>query len=235
MSITFNDTTNKQGLYQHLLYLSGQNEASFPIADATRLLNFALDRYTYLSMISDGDWQFDDFGKGTFARARRSLISGRQDYTLKADYLTIERVEVLNEEGTWTKLKQFDSRDLENQSINDHFSEDGAPAHYDVVNNSLVLYPAPNYSLSEALELTYKRPLDYFSPSDTDAPVNIPSIHVEYLALHALSRSNLRSSDFNINQVRQDVIDYERQIKDGLSRRDNDTDYSLTPRINAIT
>ncbi len=232
MAVTFNDTTNKQGLYQHLLFLSGQTEASFPIADATRLLNFALDRYTYLSILSSGDWQFDDFGNSTFARARRSLASGQQDYSMQVDYLTVERVEIQDEDGVWHKLDQFDENDIADQSLNDYKSTDGTPQYYDIVNNSIVLYPAPDYSRSEALELTYKRPFNHFSTSDTTASINIPSIHSEYLVLHALSRSTLRSNDVNMNHVRQDVADYERMIKDGLSRRDRDIEHHLAPKIN---
>lgn len=232
MSVTFNDKNNKQGLYQHLLFLTGQNEASLPIEDATRLINFALDRYTYLSILSSGYWQFDDFGNSTFARARRSLISGQSDYTMNADYLTVERVEIQDSDGNWHKLDQFDQNSLNDESLNDYYSTDGTPQFYDIVNNSIVLYPAPDFTASRALELTYKRPFNHFSSTDTNAEINIPSIHAEYLVLHAISRSNLRSLDMNMKAVRQDVADYERMIKDGLSRRDRDIEHQLSPNIN---
>jgi hypothetical protein len=107
MAITFNDDTGKQGLVQHLKFLTGQD--SLDIKDATRLINFAADDYSYIALTSDGLWQFDDTRNVAAPTASSTLAANATEVTLNTGWLMINGITV---DGTETTDYTYTSNKL---------------------------------------------------------------------------------------------------------------------------
>lgn len=148
--------------------LSDTNAQSYTIANVTASINRAFERVTSLIREAQGRWQQDDSNNTDFPIATATLTSGQQDYELDPnEHFRIERVEVKDTAGGWTKLIPFDQSDVYNQPLSDFLSGSGIPQFYDKVGNSLFLYPKPSYTQAASLKLYYERGPSYFTVSDT--------------------------------------------------------------------
>lgn len=229
MANTFNDTSTQQGLVQHLRFLSGQDALS--IEDATRLINFALDDYSYIALTSSGRWKFDDSthenadGDATYPIATATVSAGETSIPLETDFLSVEEVRFNDE-----ILAPVDRRDYHGTKLTTLYGTSGTPRAYDYDSNALFLYPPP--STSGTVKLLYSRASPYFSTSDTTATVGIPRIHHEYLVLHALHRLSLRTNDSNRVEVRNELQAMEEKVRDFYSKRDQNTSRKLKAIIN---
>lgn len=232
MAITYNDTTNSQGLIQHIEFLTGQ--ANLDTGDLARLVNFGLDKYSHIAITGDGRWKFDDTTNTDFPRATANLTSGQQDYELETGYLIIERVEVKNEEGDWRKLTAIDQRDVSG-ALDEFHETDGDPMYYDVEGSSILLYPAPDYTQATSLKVYFKRPAVHFDKTDTTSAIGIPSVHAEYLALHAAYNIALKLNLKNRNQLREEMVAFEQMIREFFAMRDDDKPLQIRGRMNVIT
>lgn len=179
----FNDTTSNTGLIQDCeIRLFGGDFGAISgntkrLQVFTNLINRALDKVTYELITSSNTWQWADYNQTDFPEAVTDLNSGQEDYALDASHLVIREVQVLNEASQWIKLKHIDESTLDivdsNTAIEEYYSEDGTPKYYDLVSNSLILYPAPNYNqrLNEegasGLKVKFLKAHDYFTTSDT--------------------------------------------------------------------
>ena len=229
--ITYNDTTTKQGLYQHLKFITGQD--SLGIEDATRLFNFAADRYSYLALTSSGRWNFDDTnhvdgdGDKTFNIATATLNSGETAIPLETSFLTINQVSVVNDNGKKVVLRPIDTRDDKSDVLRETYSVAGTPEKYDYNAHSLFIYPASG--TSRTIEVQYGRAMKHFSTSDTSVSPGIPSIHYEYLVLYAAEQLSTRTQDNAYTQFRDARMRMEAEIRDWYSRRDQDSPRRLKP------
>lgn len=141
---------------------------AYTTTDLTYSLNRALEHVTAIIREAQGRWQYDDSNNTDFPIATTSLISDQQDYSLDGtSHFRIERVELMDSAGNWTKLRPFDQADAYNVSLSGLLTTPGLPQYYDKVGNSLFLYPAPNYSQAASLKLYYERGPSYFLTTDT--------------------------------------------------------------------
>lgn len=226
MTTTFNDSTDLQGIYQHTKFISGQD--SLAIKDFTRLANYALDDYSYLAMTSSGKWKFDDTTLTTHPSATRSTVAGQRDYDLDITFLTVDAVHILVD-GKYKKLKNIDRTSRE-QPLTSVFSEQGTPDYFDFDGNSIFLHPAPEKAYT--MKVFFSRAITYFDITDTTATIGIPRIHHEYISLHASHRLTLRTNDPNRVQLRDELFQFEKKIRDFYSKRDMTTPRTLKGKIN---
>lgn len=230
--LTFRDSTNKQGLYEHLKFITGQD--SLTIEDATRLFNFAADRYSYLALTSSGRWKFDDTNHvdesldPTFPIATATLNAGETSIPLATNFLTIERVTV-TEDGKKQVLQPIDLRDNKTQDLSTVYAGQGLPRYYDYNAQALFVYPASN--TSRTIEVQYGRAMKHFDVTDTNVSPGIPSIHYEYLTLYAAEQLAMRTQDNAYTQFRDGRMRMEMEIRDWYSKRDQDTPRQLKPKV----
>jgi len=143
------------------------NSVSFSVSDITTSSNRALERVTGLIRQAQGRWQWDDSNNPDYAIATTLLVADQQDYELDPTHYQIERVEVKDQDGNWSKLESIDQADLYNTSLTDFLKTAGSPQYYDKVGNSIFLYPKPNYGQTASLKVFYERGPDYFETTDT--------------------------------------------------------------------
>lgn len=225
--MVFSDTTNDSGIVQEARWLVGANTSSYPIKDLTRNVNRWFDRAVSLIFQADGRWQWDDSNQTTFPNATTDLVLGQQDYSLEVSHLRIERVEVKGTDGNWHKLTPFDPKDIKG-SIEEFEENDGSPRYYDVIANSVYLYPAPNYSQADSIKVWFQRRGSYFDTTDTTKIPGFAEIFHRYLSLGAAYDYALKNNVANRNQIREEISLMEESIKDFYALRQPDEHVKLS-------
>ncbi len=153
--------------------LTKTNSTSMPNAVVNRYIQPALEQVIALINASDSRWEFDDSNYTDLPIATTNLVANQQDYSLATTHLTIDRVDLLTSSGTWVELTQIDQQDLKRGrkvSLDTYQNTAGIPLEYDVLGNSVFLYPKPNYAQSAGLKLYFTRPgLNYDYTANANA------------------------------------------------------------------
>lgn len=228
--MVFSDSTNNGGIVEEARWLVGANSTSYPIKDLTRNVNRWLDKAVALIIPASGTWQFDDSNYTDYPIATTALVSGQEDYTLEASHLRIERVEIKNESGDWTRLKQIDRTEIKT-ALSEFAEEDGDPIYYDVSANSIKLYPAPDYSQSSSLKVFFQRKGSYFETTDTTKEPGFAEIFHRYLSLGAAYDYALKNRVTNKDEIKVELLEMEKDIQNFYSRRNRDGKHRMTPKF----
>lgn len=220
-------------------FLTKTNATSFPIADITILANNAMDRVTSLIFQADGRWQFDDTnqpatdqgdGTGGLPIATTSLVSGQQDYRFAVSHLGIERVEFKNTDGAWTLLKPIDQADVDGESLTDFYSTDGDPIYYDKIGNSIMLYPAPDFSQSASLKVYFSRPPIRFTVSDTTIQPGFNALYHDLIPLWVSYEYGVANGLPNADRIKVEIQEKEDALKEDYSLRNRDEHINLSSK-----
>lgn len=161
-------------------FLTHSNTTSFPSADRLILVNNAYNRVASLILKADDRWAFDDTNQTDMPSATTALVSGQQDYSLTSAHLTIDRIEVKSSAGQWTELAQIDQQFLKGArrtALAAYQSTNGLPLEYDLVGNSVFLYPAPNYSQSASLKIYFTRGPAEFTSGEVTTGTKAPGFN----------------------------------------------------------
>jgi len=226
--MVFSDNSTNQGIVEEARWLVGANSSSYPIGDLTRNVNRWLDKATSLIFNAGGRWQWDDSNQTDYPIATTSLVSGQQDYTFDVSHLRVHRVEVKNEDGNWHKLLPFDPKDLGRGSIQEFQETDGLPRFYDVIANSLFLYPASNYSQAASVKVWFQRKGSYFDTTDTTKEPGFAEIFHRYLSLGAAYDYGLKLGVSNRKQIREEIAAMEAEITNFYALRQPDEHLKLS-------
>lgn len=227
MSYVFNDTTQVQdGLIQECedicnLGATGISGNTSKLKTFTRRLNQAKDRFFTLAFQFDQLWNFDDRvyadSDQNLPIATTSIVSGTRDYLFDDELLQVTQVFAKDSNGTFHELlPQDDRNDPQAYLVSDTA---GTPTHYELVGNSIILNPSPNYSSSGGLKATFKRNGDKFAYTDGGVPIGVPSLFFKYLANHASYPYLVEKSLNHANAVKQLILEDEAAIKTFISNR----------------
>lgn len=228
--MVFSDTSTNQGLVQEARWLVGANTSSYNINDLTRNINRWFDRAVALIFQSSYRWQWDDSNQTTYPIATTDAVSGQTDYTLDVSYLRVHRVEVKNQAGQWVKLETFDPKDIGSNAIGNFETNDGVPQAYDVIANSLFLYPAFSFDQADSIKVWFQRKGSYFATDDTTKVAGFAEIFHRYLSLGAAFDYALKNNLSNRNQLREEIQLMEDEIKEFYAFRQPDEPIRLKAR-----
>lgn len=123
-------------------FLAGSTSATYLVADKIRNMNVAYNDVARLIWESADGWQYDDSNSTTLPIARTSMVQNQQDYTLPLSAQRVQRVQVQDINGQWTKLSQIDIHDMI-LSTEETQKTPGLPIYYDLIGRSIMLYPTP--------------------------------------------------------------------------------------------
>ena len=197
-------------------------------------LNRAYDNIMPL-MLSYSDFiRFDDTNHTDQPIGYRNLVSGQPDYKTTTDENSYDIINLANVRILLSTTGTVYTA-LERMYINDERAEDamspdasitGTPTHFLEVNNTIYLYPQPNYSATDGIELFFERQQVYFtvsgtSASDTTKP-GIPSPFHDLLCLYASEDWIMvnRPDDSNtINRIEIRIQKKEKQLFDLISMK----------------
>jgi hypothetical protein len=237
--VIFNDTSsNKAGLIQdceHLVYaddygaISGNTNR---LATFTNALNRGLEKVTVKIREAEGRWQWEDSNNTTdFPIATATLTANQQDYALDAtSHFSIERVEVKDASGGWTKLTPFDKADVYDQPLSEFLSTAGVPQYYDKVGNSLFLYPKPSYTQVASLKLYFERGPSYFTTTENDKVPGFNPLFHRLLSLYASYDYASANTQVNKDDLAIKIALMESDLEMYYAKRDKDEHIRLTTR-----
>ncbi len=163
------------------------NSTSLPAADLLIMVNNAYEHVASLILQADGRWQWDDSNQTDQPIATTSLVASQQDYTLATSHLRITGMEIKqnNAAGTWMKLNPIDQTDIsdDGNSITATAAITGTPLYYDVLGNSILLYPTPSYSQAASLKVYFQRAPVLFTSGDVSTGTKVPGFNSLYHSL----------------------------------------------------
>jgi hypothetical protein len=222
--MVFSDSSFSQGLVEDARFLVGANSVTYPIADLTRNINRRWDEAKSHLYLSDGRWQS---AETTYAL---NLVSGTQGYTIPRTHIKINRVEVMDSAGSWTRLKPIDKSDVQT-NITDFESTDGVPQYYELTGQTINLYPAPNYASTNGLKWWYQGVPDYFESSDTTQEPDIIQIVDRYLSVGAALDYAVAKVLANKNDLAAMLEDLKNQMQEIANRRAGDENIVLKTKF----
>jgi len=165
------ETTTRQGLIQDCETLTGLGDKAIS-GNAIRRKEFVRLLNTRYRMADTeiwkavGDWDFDDSNQTDLPICTTTLVDSQADYSLPSTARKIDRVEVKDANSNWNLVGQIDKSEFPTQAMSEFRETDGLPKYYDLVGNSLYLYPAPDETLASttsALRLYASRDIVAFS------------------------------------------------------------------------
>jgi len=211
----FSESTYSQGLVEDTRFLVSANSVTYPIADLTRNLNRRWDEAKVLLYLSDGRWQS---AESTYAL---NLVSGTQGYTIPRAHIKLNRVEVMDSAGSWTRVEPIDKSDVPT-TITDFESTDGVPQYYELTGQTINLYPAPSYASTGGLKWWYQGVPDYFETTDTTAEPDIIQLVDRYLSVGAALDYAVAKVLSNKNDLAAMLEELKGQLQEIANRRNGD-------------
>lgn len=226
--MVFSDTTNKNGLVQLFEFWARMPDGTATgtlLKQITARINSAYDNIMPLLLQFSDKVRFDDtLNIGDRPIGLINMASGQSDYTIYTDdntiaILNMTDVRILQSSTgtqyfTLEKMTADDDRALEAMSPNPTVT--GTPTHYLESGNTIFLYPKPNYSATNGIQLFFQRDFDRFTSSDTTQEPGIPTPFHELLVLYAALDWNMvnRSEDASLlNRIQQRITRKEDDLK----------------------
>ena len=221
--------TNIQTITDNLL---GTDSTEFTAANKTLYANIALDEVAALILQADGKWEFDDDDYTDLPIATTSLVADQQDYSFNgAGFLKINKIEIKNSNGTWEMLRQIDLQEKRNIAIGNYRTTAGTPREYDLMANSIFLYPKPSYASTGGMKVYYQRVMDYFASSDTTKEPGFAELfHALIPYKVALQYAISKNMMGKIGLLREEIARMERNLVEHYSGRNKATKVSMSLR-----
>jgi hypothetical protein len=226
--MNYNDTTNGNGIIQSCEDLCDLG-FGYISGSTNNLKTFVLKAKKVMSELwfniynSTGSWQYDDSNNTDLPQATTDLVSGTNRYALPSDALTVNRIEIKDQNGRWVKLKVFDKNKNES-AIGDLETESGTPTHYFLINGTIELLPVINYSSTGGIKVFFERAGIDFTYDDTIQNPGFSS-PFHYLVPLGMSIEWLKTKQPNSPSLQEYKIDYEKgkqSLSDFYSERFRD-------------
>lgn len=136
-----------------------------------------------LTETAQGEWGFGDKNYTAFPTFTVTMTNGTAAYDLNdwsTDPLVILAVEVADQNGDWHPLERTSLRQIREGGLAqpEYYPTSGRPIEYELRDNMLVLYPAPDnavtVTLTNGLRLYYLRKADSFTSAQVTTGTKEP-------------------------------------------------------------
>lgn len=229
----FSNTTTKAGIIQEIERLTDVGQ-TYISGDATRLaemtatINRINHRVWHTIFMATGNWKYDDGNQTNLPKATANLVSGQIAYALPTDLLTVERVEIKDENGDWYRLTPLMEEKIPG-AIDEFQETDSRPIYYTLVNGTINLYPASDFSQDDSLKIYFSRDSVDFAVSDTTKSPGFASPYHEIIPIKASIEwyKVKQPNSPTLPILVQDDLKLEQNIKEFYSKRYKD----YRPRI----
>lgn len=218
-------------------------------ADANMLIDINLSYQKTVSMIfeSQDDTNFDDLRNTTYPIKTVPLAAGQRDYSIPVSeqVLKIKRVDVSYDGTNFYRATPFDNG-VPTWGFGNATNEDAnmikqAP-RYSTQYNSLFLYPLPQATdaigTGAVMRVEWERAMIPFSQtadyngSTMSTSTSIPGFDLPFHPILAYGAAYEFANANNLPQlqnIKQDLLDWETRIRIAYGKKDLDTLYSLRP------
>lgn len=220
--MVFSETNTRDGLIQECericnLGVAGISGNSQLLKDFTSRINQGLDRFYSLAFEVDTLWNFDGRNQTDLPVAVTNLVSGQQDYQFASELLAVTQIFVKDSNGVFHIIDQQDDKNAPNAYLLS--SASGVPSEYELVGNSVLLNPIPNYNSTGGLKVTFKRNGVKFASTDGSVAIGIPSLFHLFLARYGSLPYLIEKGLKHKNDVASLIAQDEMAIKKFVSNR----------------
>lgn len=187
------------------------------LGEFTTRINSAFERIMPILLSYNDQIRWDDLNHTNQPVGYVNIVSGQSDYKITTDASSLDilnlhkvRVYTSDSAAVYTELDRVLLNDPRvPRIISPDSNEQGAPSHFLEKGNVLYLYPQPDYSVSNGIELFFSRQQLYFTTADTTKEPGIPLPFHRLLALIASLEWNQvnRTDDTNLLAILRGEID----------------------------
>ena len=180
----------EQDLTSEIDSLCDSDSSSYTLKSKVRRINVAYEDVAAKLIIASagGKWHFGDSNYSSTPTGLQTMTNSTAEYQLMGDLigasgsgldkttplLTFLGASVLDNGGTWHVLKPISLwKDMLSQGIDpvENFKTDGLPQYYELREDFIILYPAPDngvsVTLTNGLKVFFQRSAELFTTSDT--------------------------------------------------------------------
>jgi len=228
-------------IYHHTLDLLGigiTDTTTLPFSQFFRSANTKLRDLSFVLWKNSSDWEFDDSNYTTLPMATCNLVADQQDYSIPTTALSIERVEVKGSDGNFRTLKQIDKSEETLTPHLERYATGGLPIEYDIVGNSLLLFPTPSASqvtTTAGLRVYVSRDISEFATTDTTKEPGIPKMFhpaISYGVAYEFSIGKNMNQQIQQN-LQFNIRKYERMLNEFIAKRNKDRRVRIRPRTHS--
>ena len=215
----YNETTTNTGIIQSvernidmgLDYISDNTDR---LQEITQYANEINQDIWFNVWDSYSGWQYDDSTKDDIPIATTDLVASQQAYSIPSTALSINRVELADEDGNFTRIKAITPEKIES-SETEFMSGSSFPKYYSLLNGQMYLYPASSYAYTDGLKVYFDRASTDFAYDDTTKTPGFASIYhfmiplgsaIKWLKVHNTASGSLslfiRDYDKGIQDLR---------------------------------
>jgi len=240
MSIPFSNTTTKEGAIQYCELYCNLGDAGISgnatlLKQFTGLINRANSEVWHLIFALNNGWKYDDSNQTGSPVASQTLVAGTAEYTLPAGSLAIDRIEVLNQNGTPIIVSPLRLSEI---PVGDDafYATDGFPVFYRLFGNTIKLYPAPaaaNVTVVNGLIVYFERGSVAFASTATTATFGFASEYHEIVPRKAsIEWLKVKNPDSNsLNYLIQDDIKRESELQEYEGVKFRNVKPTLRPKV----
>ncbi len=195
-------------------FLARCTSATYPDSDKVRNINIAYNDVARLIWESSDGWQYDDSNATTLPIAKSTLLHNQQDYTLPLTAQRIHEVAVQDSSGNWVKLIPIDWADMTLPPM-EYFNTPGLPQYYDLLGNSVMLYPSPasgSVTLTSGIAIFMERDVTEFKVTATSSTPGFATAFHRILSYAAALDFSEDTNDRNLLITQKD------RMEKGLTR-----------------
>lgn len=208
--------------------------SQYPIVQFIRNANNWQRRVSSWIRAASGTWEYDDSNWTTLPEATTTLVDNQRDYSLDVTTQEIERVEILDINGTYHQLKPLDQSQVKGTSMEELYSTKGTPQYYDTRGFSLYLYPSPDQSLvatTEGITLYFSRDIKEFGVTATSTE---PGFNGDYHRVISLGCAYDYCLSNGIEDrkkgIRDEIEIYKGELTKQSASRDRDFGNKIIPK-----
>lgn len=225
----FSNSVNKNGLVQDVDFLCQTTTASYPLTDKVRNINNAYMNVNRLIWEVAEGWQYDDSNKTDLPIATTTLVHNQKNYTIPSTAQRIQRVEIKDSNGDWLLISQIDVNEIR-ESINEFMETAGMPQYYDIIADSVFLYPTPSSAYvagADDMQLYFDRTVTLFTSASTTAS---PGFAEPFHRILSLSASiDFEKDDLKLRRMAGEKADLVEGLKRFYSHRNVERRNSIRP------
>lgn len=130
----------------------------------------------YFAWKADKNWAFDDSNHTTFNQYTSTLVNNQRDYATPTNALRIRQVEIKDLSGNYYSLNYMYEDDPRLLTKKEQETS-AVPTDYRFIDNSIILYPAPDtaqITASAGIRVSIDREVDPFTVADTTQEPGLP-------------------------------------------------------------
>lgn len=223
----YNGDTNGQDIITLVNDYCSTTNLVFPLAEKTRAINVASSRIWSEIFDSYAGWQYDDKNQVNLPEDIQTLTTGVSDYTIPPLSLTVIGVDIRVSgaaTNNWTKIYPATKEEIRQYGLSDlGFSQNnGVAFRYILIKDKIRLIPAPNYTQTLSLRVSFDRGSIAFLPTDTTKEPGFASEFHYGLAIGASLEWARRNATSNTQNLETMYADFVVKLKKYYSQRFKD-------------